>query len=301
MPPENEWLASLPEADRALATERKWAGPADVVKAYRENAAAARPWTDGFDASDLELVAGKKWEKPGDLLAGYKAAQHFIGAPADELLRVPKSGLSPEDLKPIFERIGVPKDPAAYKFDDVKLPDEMKPFVGKFTAEVAREAGLTQHGAKAVVEWFLRTNAAEAEAAEKRFVEEQGKAKTVLTAEWGQAAPAKLQAAETFAKAMGLDDETVSLLEGAKGPEWVLRTFSALGEKLGEYKLVEGEGQLEGGLTKAAAQAKVNELRADPAFMDRKHPRHAQVLAEIDKLSTLIHGADPAIAGSISL
>jgi hypothetical protein len=87
-------------------------------------------WYETLEAPLLEHVTAKGWNKPAaDVISAaamaHYEAQKLIGAPADQVLRMPKDASDPT-YATVYDRIvslSAPKSADEYKFDDVKFRD----------------------------------------------------------------------------------------------------------------------------------------------------------------------------------
>ncbi len=296
-----DWAKELPPEDAAVVAAQKWDSPAAVVAAYRKTSSSAKPWTEGLTPEQLAFAESRGWKGPLDAVNAHDALMKLKGAPADELVRIPKSGLSPEDRAALHKRLGVPEDEKGYAFDDVEIPEALAPVVQAFTKDVARKIGLTPADAKELVGWFIGQNTAAAEQAAAQFEEQKNAAHEKVRGEWGTAYDANLQAANHAAKALGLADEEVDALTVAMGGEKFLQRMAELGEKLREYKVVEPEKPGSGGTTRAAAVARMGEIRANPVYWDANNPARKALVEEYAKLSSIVHGDTPVAASGQSV
>jgi hypothetical protein len=288
------WHANLEglggEEKTFLDAHPDWKSPLDVVKYARTAGTQPKPWTDGFDGEAMELVGQRKMQGPGDLLNMVRAQQKFIGAPPEELVRLPKGGAKPEDLRALYGRLGMPEKPDGYDYKDVKLSDGAEETLKQFNP-VFHEAGLSNAQARRLVSAYEEFGAKAGESAQARITAEAAAAETKAKAEWGSEFEAKGQASVQFAEALGIKDEELMALQQVLGSERVLYRFAELGSKLGEARVVEGEGK-GGPVGESALKAKINELRAEPAYMDKKHPEHKAIVDRVYGLEGKLPGGN---------
>lgn len=245
-------------------------------------------WASDWEADDLQLAQAKAWESPGDVLRAYKGAAKFLGAPAEELVRWPENP-SPEQLATIRQRLGVPEQPDGYDFGDLAPveggPDLFTPFRGW-----AHELGLPKEAAKGLAEKFTAWQNEQATAQAEAYQNDAQAAQQTLQAKLGREGYAALeQAANSFARAIGLDAETAVMLQSVLGAEKLLTTFGQLGQRLGEHRVTEGQSAGGGYLTPAGALEKAKALQADPAFLDKEHPQHAAIAAQYHRLMQIAY------------
>jgi hypothetical protein len=300
MPPENtpHWHANLEglgaEEKTFLEAHPDWKSPADVVRYARTAGTQPKPWTDGFDGEAMELVTQRKMQSPVDLMHMVKAQAKFIGAPPEELVRIPKSGAKPEEIRPLLTRLGLPEKPDGYDYKDVKLSEGAQETLAQFNP-IFHEVGLTNAQARRIVSAYEELGAKAAANAEAESAAAIQAAEAKARAEWGKEFDAKADASVRFAQALGIDDAELKAMVQVMGPERVLYRFAELGAKLGEAGVVEGRGGA-GENSETAIHAKLRELRAEPAFLDRRHPEHKALVERVAALTAKLPGMD-AILG----
>ena len=257
-------------------------------------AAATTPWYDG-KVTDPELVgyfASRGWDKDPTVAAieagkAHRAAEKFIGIPAGELIRLPKNMADSEAMRPIYERLGVPKDPKDYDFSAVKDADER-------TLSIARETAAKlliskdQAPQLAQVLAKIQKDAADATLADRtaKLAEE----KAALDKSWGPNKEANMIVARATALKLGVTPEQVSALEGVVGYKAVMDMFLSVGGKIGEDTFVRNEKGAGGVMTREMAAEKVAELKSDPAWTKRYLAGDKAAAKELQQLISIQHG-----------
>ena len=101
----------------------------EVVPPVAPAPPANTPWYQGNAAVTPEFIGHwqtRGWhDLPPDQLAinvtkAYREAEKFIGAPADELIRVPKDANDAAGWGKVWQRLGAPKDKDGYDFSTAK-------------------------------------------------------------------------------------------------------------------------------------------------------------------------------------
>ncbi len=293
----SEWTAGLAPEDAAFVAEQKWAGPGDVLKAYRERVAATDPWGDLEPEVRQATVDAKKWAKPSDAARAYAGVQKLLGKPPDELVHLPAAGITAEQKRALLERVlGTPKDPDGYDFGELKDP-EGGTQVLKWFRGLAHEIGLGPAEAKLAAEKWVafgqEAQAAEETARTARLAEAAAKIKAELGGTFEAAEQDHLRALDALGIRKGGEVSDVeAMLAEAMGPEAFFKTFASIGKQLQGYKVVEGTS----GDGIDSVRAAIDAIKADPnsGYWKREHPGHEAAVARVNALYEKLHGTAAA-------
>lgn len=161
--------------------------------------------------------------------------------------------------------------------DALKADPEYQGFL-----KAAHAKGITNAQLGFVIEEYARREASKAPTPERAFADLQKAWAT--PAEFQANARHAFKAISTFGE--GLTDAEKAALDA--NPV-ALRVLARVGQQLGEDVAPILDG------TEAAQtwEQKVSELRAHPAYMDRKHPEHQRVQDSITALYNRRHGTKP--------
>lgn len=260
----------------------------------------AAPWYQGVAGFDAEMVGhltNRGWDKKTAPEAAYEAlkswreAEKFVGAPANELLRVPKDASDEAGWNNVWSRLGKPKEAKEYDFSAIKFADGT-PLDDAF-AETMRNTAFKLHLPKDAAVEITREFAKVLDSAEtSEKAEAQAKLteeKTALAKNWGQNFEANKFVAGRAAAALGVDPATVAALEGVVGYSKIMEMFRAIGARIGEDKFVTNTGAQSGGvMTRDQAVARKAELMADKAWVKSYLEKDAAKLREMTALNTII-------------
>lgn len=181
------------------------------------------------------------------------------------------------DLPPATPDEYAPPLPETIKLDALKADPEYQGFL-----KAAHAKGITNAQLGFVIEEYARREQAKAPSPERTFSELQQVWQT--PAEFQANARHAFKAISAFGE--GLTDAEKAALDA--NPV-ALRVLARVGAQLNEDVAPILDGT-------AAAQTwdqKVAELRAHPAFMDRRHPEHDRVQQQITALYNRRHGSKP--------
>ena len=297
-----------------MADETPAAPAAPVITTAAATAAAtstaAAPWHDGIDAALLGHAQNKGWkyDNPKDAFAAavnaHREAERFIGAPANELLRMPKANAAETDVKAFYSRLGVPAEPKDYDLSAVKFSDGTE-LDANFT-DTIRASLYRAHVAKDragdvvkdIVKFMESSDASDsAETAAKIAAE-----RDALKNSWGRNAEANMfvarQALNRLAGAAGMTADQAGKAwdalstVGGIGAAAALEMLRVAGSTMGEDRFVAGNNP-QGGhtpMTREAAAAEINSLKQDAAFRERLLKGSADDRRRWDALHKIAYG-----------
>jgi hypothetical protein len=251
--------------------------------------APSAPWYEGkVDSTTIGFWQNKglKIDDPVAVAAGltkhYQEAERFIGAPPDELIRVPKPNAAEADVRSYWGRIGVPAEPKDYDLSGVKFSDGTE-LEQVFTDSVraALHAGrVPKQYAPDVVKSLVKIEEAQAaaELAERTAVIQRET--EALDRNWGTHKAINLAVAQTalqrLGEAAGLTVEQTNAAwdalskVGGVGAASTMEMLRVIGSRMGEAPYVGSEQSGMGGTMSAAqAAAEIESLKRDEAFRQR--------------------------------
>lgn len=243
----------------------------------------AAPWYGSFQNAELRgYVESKGFASPEVLADGYRNLEKLTGVPPDQLLRLPK-----DDDKAawdgVWKRLGRPDKPEDYKLP--VLEGDSGDFA-KLAAQWFHEAGVPAKAAQAIAaknnEYLKNAMAGMQKVRAEKFAQEE----KALMREWGDAAEKNLGLVDAVADKLGIDDKALVALRDAMGPAGAMRFLHNLGAKLGEDTFVSGNGtpSFAGRMSPDAAQARIEQLKADPAWAQKYLQGGATEREEMDRL-----------------
>lgn len=225
-----------------------------------------------------------------DAMKAHREAEKHLGAPADQLLRMPKDANDAEGNARLAARLGVPAD-GKYDFANVKLAGD-KPLPTSLTDALAPALASARVGkdaapevAKAVAKYLdSQEGAAAADKAAALAADREA-----LKINWGSNVEANLLVAKGAATALGITPEQIAALEGVVGYGKVMEMFRNIGSKIGEDTFVKnaapgGTGVMSG----EQAEATLTEKLRDNDWATKLSAGDTTVQKEFNSLTTLV-------------
>lgn len=268
-----------------------------------------QPWYQNVAGVDPEMLGhwtNRGWhtktaaEVAVEATKAWKGAEHLVGVPADQIVRLPKDAKDEAGWKGVWQRLGAPKEAKEYDFSQIKFSDgsalddvfvermKAKAFALNLPKQAALE--MTQDFAK-----YLDESETTESAERTAKLNEQ---KLALKKNWGPNEAANLFVAQRAAAALGLDPATVTSLESVIGYDKIMEMFRSIGEKIGEDKFVKSgaPGNQGGPMTREQAVAKKADLMSDPVWKTAYLNGDQAKLREMMALNTIITAGERAVA-----
>lgn len=266
----------------------------------------AAPWYQGVAGVDNEIVGhwtNQGWhnKKPEEVALeatkAWKAAEKFVGVPADQIIRIPKEVSDEAGWNGVWTRLGKPADAKGYDFTAIKRADGSNLDVDTeaFIRDQSFKLHLTKDAATAYAnEWIKREDGAKARTAadtSAKLIEE----KAALAKNWGPNFEANKFVAGRAAAALGIDPETVTALESQVGYAKVMEMFRAIGARIGEDKFVMSDSRdgnrNQGPMSRDQAIARLSDLKKDAIYVKSYMDGDTAKAREMEALHRIIAGA----------
>lgn len=237
-----------------------------------------------------DWVSNKGFKDPLSALESYHNAEKLLGAPADQVIRLPK----PDDAQGwegVWNRLGRPEKPEQYELPvptgaDGK-PSEADAKFSQFAAQLFHKAGVPKSMAQAIAKEFNDYSAQQRQEWQTAIETQANQALDALKGEWGQEFDKNAEVARrglnAYGKKAGLDEGDIAALEGAIGTAKMLKMFLSLGETVGEHDFG-GAGNGGSDLTPAQARQKLEELREKRI---KNEITQGDYLKEVERLAPL--------------
>lgn len=259
---------------------------------------AGDPWYKGAPDEIVGHLRNRGWDqKPVNEVAlaaiqSHREAEKLIGAPADQMVRLPKDKADADGWKAVWQRLGAPADPKDYDFSALKRADGSALDAGLVDALrlVAGANSLPKEAAAAVAAGIVKhldqtAATAKNEAEIKLAAERQD-----LDKLWDVNKDANKFIAQNAAKKLGIDPEAVAKLEGQVGYAKVMEMFRRIGVSTGEARFLDSGGSKPGVMTREEAVSRKAELRNDKAWVTKYLAGDTVAKREMLALEVLITG-----------
>lgn len=266
-----------PPAATGIAEGQWWTGLDDETKGYIQNKGlSTKTPTEAFSS----------------VAKFHREAERMIGAPASELLRLPKEANSP-DWSNVWKRLGALNAPEDYKFEGVKHAGD-KP-LSDALADTLRKVAHTAHLSNDTASQVAREVVKHLDGIETAKLADdtvkQEAEKKALKDNWGANGVTNMVIAKNAAAALGIPPEAVTALEKVIGYSKVMDMFRVIGTKIGEDRYVSSGGQSSGtAMTKEAAIAEKKEIMRDEAWVKRYTNGGVEEARKMSALNKIITG-----------
>lgn len=261
-------------------------------------AGGEKPWFDAFDSEVKGYITTRGLDKKTPVEAfneaykSHREAEKFVGAPANEMVRLPKDPNAPE-WKGVYERLGKPGEAKDYDFSAVKRAGDkaLDEALTETLRQAAFDSNSTKDGAARIAAAVVKhldgvESANAAEVADKLGLE-----KKALKDNWGANEAANMVVAQAAVKALGVDPTAVAALEKVVGYAKVMEMFRNIGSKIGEDKFVSNQNSgAPGVMTKDQAAAEKAALKSDTAWVGRYLKGGVEERRKMDALERIIVG-----------
>ena len=276
------------------------AGGGDAAAAAA--AAASKPWHDGIESETLGFWQNKGYDVSSPkalatkLTEQYRAAEKHIGAPPDQIIRMPKADAPPADIAAMWQRLGAPKDPKEYDFSGIKFAgNDLEPSFADAMRQGLAAAFVPKDKAAAivgsVVKYLESAETTETTLATAKLAEER----TTLEKNWGgkdsNTYRFNLLQAKEGATRLGLDPESVAGLESVAGYSKIMDALRRVGNARKEDVFVDNPANVPGNVTtREGAMSRKQQLFADKAWVARFNGGDVEAKNEWKRLNQMIEG-----------
>lgn len=200
-------------------------------------------------------------------------AEKFIGAPADQLIRLPKDPADTQAWDAVYQRLGALKDGERPDWTHIKTPDGKE--IPKEIQDLATALGYRTRVNKDMAVLLGQEISKFINADIAKFGEERDAklavAKEALAKSWGPNAPGNQIVAENAMRALGVTPEQQQSAQTVLGYDKFMEMFRQIGVRMGEDKFIsnaQGSG-LPPQRTREQVQQRINELKNDHAWVQR--------------------------------
>lgn len=248
------------------------------------NTNAAGNWWDSIQDNELKgYVQNKGWKDPVELATGYKNLEKLLGG---EKLPLPKGEDDAEGWSRVFDALGRPKTADDYK---LPVPEGQTGEFAKAAAAKFHELGISAKQANALAEWWNQTGTAQRDQMMQQSSQATERDINTLRQEWGNAWDENVELGRRAAREFGLPQEMLNKMESAMGTKPLLELMAKIGRGFTEHNFEGGRSTNSFGMTPAAAQQRINDLRNDKEWSSKYLQGNADAKAEMARLMALAY------------
>lgn len=245
---------------------------------------AAQGQVSWRDSLPEDLRANPSLSTIGDvttLAKNYIETKSFVGKKG---IIPPGENATPEQLNEFYAAVGRPETPEAYEFAAVDLPENFpaSPEMEKAFRSKAHELGISGAQAKGLHQWFMEANVGQYKQMMEANSQVKATAEAQLRKDWGTDYEKNIEAANLAIRQFG--DDVVQASIANRDEIWsdprLARFLAGIGKAMAEHEFIGGSSP--GG---SSLEAQRKQLMMDPAYTDKKDPRHNDVVEKVWNLS----------------
>lgn len=247
-------------------------------------------WHGELDPELGQLVQQKGWRSVHDALTSYRHLERLVGG---ERVALPPADASDEAWAPVWDKLGRPKEAAAYPL----TAPEGKPYdpaTVEWFRDLAHRIGLTSTQAQALHDGFLaRLPAAEAPAQEVPRGPDPAES---LRALWGHRHEANMASARRAYAAFLAEEAPFHDIADAIGETALMQMLAKVGRMIGEDSITARADGSHGPRNPAEALAEIAKLQraiqadSQHPYVSKTHPEHQNLVKRMEALYALAYG-----------
>jgi len=265
------------------------------------NSQGGLAWLQGASTEEIAFAQSKGWDKettaPADqIFRSYHNLQKLFGADkAGNTVVLPGEGADETTVNQFYNRLGRPENMDGYTPKEFAGLDDAQ---FKSLRETAHKAGITDKQFEALTKWNEQLGTQIQSDLENNVKMQQAEEEANLKKEWGAAYDKNLQLAKEATAKLGLTQDQVNAMQIGLGFDGVLKLMTQLGAGIGEGKFVSSDNGRGAGadntMTPEQAKTELTRLSSDKdfqeAWMNKAHPRHAEMVRKKSQLSAWAAG-----------
>ena len=223
----------------------------------------------------------------------HREAEKFVGAPANEILRLPKDANAPE-WAAVHERLGKPKEAKEYDLSTVKRTGDkaIDDALADTLRQAAYEGNVSKESATRIAANIVKYLDGKEAADAALYADKLATERAELDKNWGNNKAANMVVAQAAAAALGIKPEAVAAMEKVVGYAQIMEMFRTIGTKIGEDRFIMAPGGAGGNgiMTRDQAVAEKNSLKADGAWVNRFLAGGMEERRKMEALDRIITG-----------
>jgi hypothetical protein len=216
-----------------------------------------------------------------------KVAQSYINLEkhTGSMIRIPGEKADPAELAAFREKLGVPKDPAGYEVEEVKVGDKVLFDKGDTATFLkwAHENGFSKSQAKAMIDRLVQHEQTRSDIVSQKATENAEAAYGKIKEDWGSLTDRNVALVQRSVKEFGSPEFAEYLDETGLGndPRFLKFVFG-MAQPMMEDGLIKGENL---GIRRADAQAEINRLMGSKEWLGGDKA----TIEKIRELSVIAH------------
>jgi hypothetical protein len=264
----------MSEAAEQLAPEGT--GQADVApeqpatETPAQVADVATNWYDGqeFSDEDIGFIQNKGWDTPVKSLEAYKNLEKFHGVPAEQIVKLPSTEGEAGEWDAVYDKLGRPEDAEGY--GEFAMPEGVEAPIDadrvKWAAAAFHKVGLNVDQRNMLMAMTAEyENGIMSETGKQTALQQETQLKE-LQQEWGAGFDERSELGRRAVRSFlpgeqGEKEALLEKIEGAVGTAVTLKLFANMGEKIGEDRIDNADGNRQFGYTPEQAKADIASLK----------------------------------------
>ncbi len=252
-----------------------------------DNNAAPKGWYEPFnlDEPSRQFIADRKFDRDDGLPALVKSAIE-----SDRLARSRNVFEKPDPARlndwAGWEQLGWKAKPEEYALKKPQTPESFQYMQGfeDTLKKLAHDNKVPLHAAQAMLDGLTAWGVSEIDATDARGAKAAQTLDTALRKDWGGDYDRNVELAKRAMRHFGVGLDDSAQLEAIVGAPGLTKLFHAIGDAMGEDKLVSSSGGGGMGESLDSLKSELRRLQSDKDFMsalrDERHPRHGDVAAQ---------------------
>ena len=241
-------------------------------------------WKESLPEDLRDAPALQSFTDIPNLAKGYVHLSSKLGA---NKLVVPDSHTTEEEWENVYTQLGRPETPGDYDFSQVSQGEDSKDFEVAW-AEQAHQLGLLPHQASGVLDFLNRGERAAMEEIAQQNETSRMDAEQALRKEWGAKYNENLSRIKNLISGFG--ESTAKAFDQLGNNVEFLKGLDQIAQMVKEDEI---PGKLETvnnwGITFDQAEKRKAEIYDHPGYMDKTHPNHNALMAELEKMWQVTH------------
>lgn len=248
-------------------------------------------WFDSFEPDLKSYVQTKGFESPKTLADSYRNLEKLSGGDRKNLVKLPDD-IGSDEMTPIWERLGRPKEAKEYLFD---LPDEVKPFIPEEdlnqTKEFFLKNNFTRKQAEGFMKMYLDRLHGQIKTQKETSQQKLGEDSKALEKSWGQAFKENQGIVSNTATKLGINADEWQAIQNSLGLKRAHEIIYNAGKGLRESDFI-GSGK--GADTKTSstvdeAKSEIKQLMKDNDFSRRLSSGDVEARKRWDRLHEMAY------------